>query len=124
MGTEGESFLEHDGAWLPISPTAGEELPPLRLVLRDGFGNPVGAAGAAAAPPLRVWAAVQDDDAGQLVQCPELAVVAQQEADSGGIVLSGIQVLGSEEAAAAKQGGVQAGGRSAVGGRRARGGMG
>lgn len=82
----------------------GEELPPLKLVLRDALGNPVDSAAAAAAPPITLYAAAHDEG-GAVVRCGELVVAAQQEVVEGGILLTGLRITGSEEARSAKQGG-------------------
>lgn len=77
----------------------------MRLVLRDEYGNavPLDDPSAPDPPALSVLAALPDEG-GQLAPCEELAVRMQQEVQGGQLVLSGIQVLGCQDAQGSKQG--------------------
>eukprot|EP00887_Chlorella_sp_A99_P005757 scaffold1.g5757.t1 len=91
---QGEGKLE--SALRPIS--LGEALPPVNVLLRDAFGNAVPLQPTLTPPSLSLYAAVSGPD-GSMQQCTELVVSARQDVTQDGLVLSQVQVLGSDEAA-------------------------
>lgn len=80
---------------------AGEVLPPLKVMFSDKYGNPVAMSPSATPPSLTIAAALPGGPDGELQPCSELQVVAAQAATEDGLVVSGLQLLGSEAAAAA-----------------------
>lgn len=74
----------------------------------DRFGNQVPQAPTATPPSLTIAAALLGPDGG-LLPCEELAVVAQQAAVEDGVLIQGLQLLGSDEAAAAADAGAGTG---------------
>lgn len=81
----------------------GETLPPLKVMLRDAYGNPVPLAPCSAAG-VRIFAALDAGGDSALERCKELTVASEQEATDHCIVVSGLQVLGSKRAAIAGTG--------------------
>ncbi|KAL4443930.1 hypothetical protein ABPG75_011667 [Micractinium tetrahymenae] len=85
----------------------GEVLPPLKVMFADRFGNPVALAPTATPPSLAIAVALPSPDGGPQ-PCEELAVVAQQAAVEDGVLITGLQLLGTDEAAAAADAGAEA----------------
>ena len=87
----------------PLPPSsAGEVLPPLKVTFSDRFGNPVALPASQPLPRLCITAcaAPVSGEALAAVPCEELVVVAEQVAAEGGLLISGLQLLGSDAAAA------------------------
>jgi hypothetical protein len=78
---------------------AGEVLPPLKVTFSDSFGNPAALQSSQASPSLKIVALVPNIQ-GELQPCEELQVVAQQTATDDGLLVTGLQLLGSAAAAA------------------------
>lgn len=78
---------------------AGEVLPPLKVTFSDSFGNPAALQSSQASPSLKIVALVPNIQ-GELQPCEELQVVAQQTATDDGMLVTGLQLLGSAAAAA------------------------
>lgn len=91
---------------LRLSLPAGEALPPLKVAFVDKYGNPVGMSPAATPPSLSIAVAAVGPD-GEAQPCEELEVAAQQAAVEDGMMITGLQLLGSAEAAAAAASGCQ-----------------
>lgn len=79
---------------------AGEALPPLKVMFSDRFGNPVAMAPTATPPSLSIAAALPAGPDGETALCSELVVVAQQAAAEDSLLITRLQLLGSEVAAA------------------------
>ncbi|PRW58303.1 Structural maintenance of chromosomes flexible hinge domain-containing 1 [Chlorella sorokiniana] len=79
----------------------GEVLPPLKVMFSDKYGNPVAMNPSATPPSLTIAAALPGGPDGELQSCGELQVVAAQAATEDGLIVSGLQLLGSEAAATA-----------------------
>ena len=84
----------------PTNP-AGEVLPPLKVMFSDKYGNPVAMSPSATPPSLTIAAGLPGGPDSELQPCSELQVVAAQAATEDGLIVSGLQLLGSEAAAAA-----------------------
>lgn len=74
----------------------------------DRFGNEVALAATATPPSLTIAAALPSPDGG-VQPCEELRVVAQQAAVEDGVLIQGLQLLGTDEAAAAAETGAESG---------------
>lgn len=79
-------------------------LPPLKVQFSDSFGNPAAMPATATPLSLSISVAQAASPGSELQPCEELQVVAQQGAVEDGLLITGLQLLGSEAAAAANVG--------------------